>query len=169
MREAWSWTAGVLVGVLGMAGSPGCLSLSTSEGGQGGAGGVGGGPVPVTGQAATGQGGSSSSGAGGEGGGGSNLGDMCITGADCTSGFCADGVCCDSDCGGDCQSCARPGYIGTCSNLPAGEEDQPTCTLTSACDGNGACKSKNGQPCTSNAECLSGKCEGAPGNKTCAP
>lgn len=198
MREAWSWAV-VLVGVLGMAGAPGCLSLSTSEGGQGGAGGVGGGPVGVTGQAATGAGGSSSSGAGGEGGAGGDSGtgptsdcvdgtqdgdetgidcggsckkcdgEACLAAPDCTSGFCVDGVCCEAACGGTCTSCARPGSIGTCSDLPSGEEDPGTCTLTSACDGNGVCKSKNGQPCASDADCLSANCTGAGGNKSCAP
>ncbi|MDI1431852.1 hypothetical protein [Polyangium sorediatum] len=172
----------------------GCLSLSTGDGGQGSAGGAGGkggtggsggmgglDGVPGGGGAGGAGGGgddsgavtaSSSSGAtssssSGGAGGGEN-GQSCIEAPECLSGFCVDGVCCDTPCNGACVSCARPTRLGTCTNLPLQEEDPGSCTLTKACDGAGVCKSKNGQTCTSNGECLSDKCVGgAP--KTCQP
>lgn len=180
MRDAWRWWRGVAVLVLAPA--AGCLSLSTGDGGQGGTGGVGGtgGLDGVPGGAGAGGTGGDESGAvtassstggasTGSGAGGYEDGHPCTGAADCLSGFCADGVCCDVACDVACVSCARPSSIGTCTLLPAQEEDPGTCTITSACDGAGVCKLKNGQPCTVNGDCLSNKCIGSGANKTCTP
>jgi len=50
-------------------------------------------------------------------------GQSCTATSQCASGQCVDGVCCDTACGGggsDCQSCAVPGSVGTCSLSDAG-------------------------------------------------
>ncbi|MDI3284851.1 hypothetical protein [Polyangium sp. 15x6] len=160
--------------VLVLAQAAGCLSLSTGNGGTGGAGGQGGGTggldVVPGGGGAGGDDGSgvvtASSSSGGTS--SSGLGQACIEASECMSGFCVDGVCCDVACDGICVSCARPSSLGTCTSLPAQEEDQGGgCAITSACDGAGVCKLKNGQPCAQNDECLSNTCHG--GMMTCVP
>lgn len=94
-------------------------------------------------------------------------GDMCADGAECRSTFCVDGACCDNACSGACKSCGIDATKGTCTNIPLGmTDDAPVCGGMSVCDGNGACKLKNGEVCTMNTQCLSGNCSG--GNpKTC--
>jgi len=42
-------------------------------------------------------------------------GAACSNDAECASGVCADGVCCDARCTGQCESCAVPGSVGTCT------------------------------------------------------
>jgi hypothetical protein len=77
----------------------------------------------------------------------------------CSSGNCVDGVCCGSvACSGPCQSCAVEGQEGTCIQAAAGTEVPGSCASGQACDGLGACKVKNGQPCTTGASCASGFC-----------
>ena len=79
--------------------------------------------------------------------------------ASCASGFCVDGVCCDvAACTGACQSCNVAGSEGTCVQAAPGTEVPGSCTAGMACDGSGACKSKNGQACAAAAECASGFC-----------
>src|SRR5262245_2303625 len=41
-------------------------------------------------------------------------GSLCSQNVQCLSGHCVDGVCCDGACGGQCESCAEPGSLGTC-------------------------------------------------------
>jgi len=95
-------------------------------------------------------------------------GDPCAMSADCKSSFCADGVCCNNACTGTCKSCGITGNVGICSNIPlAGTDNSPMCGGTNACDGNGSCKLKNGEPCNNNSECVSNNCGGAP--KMCVP
>lgn len=77
----------------------------------------------------------------------------------CASGNCADGVCCETaSCTGACKSCNVSGSEGTCKLAQAGTEVPNSCQNGQACDGAGACKSKNGQSCASNATCASGFC-----------
>ncbi len=192
MRSAWMWFGGV-AGVLALAQGVGCLSLSTSDGeGAGGAGGGSGGTIVSAVAGSSSSATTSSSGGGSEGSGGGptatcsdNMqngdetgvdcggkcpkcnGDACSGADECKSSFCADGVCCDVACTGTCQSCDQMANVGACSNVPSGSEDPGVCTISSACDGAGACKLKNGQVCDGDAQCLSNNCTGAP--KTCSP
>ena len=82
-------------------------------------------------------------------------GHSCDNSSDCAGGFCtAEGVCCDEACDGPCRSCKT----GKC--LPViNAEDPDTCHGNKACDANGNCKLKDGEPCTSNEDCLSGYCK----------
>jgi MYXO-CTERM domain-containing protein len=104
------------------------------------------------------------------------LGHACTTFSDCASGHCADGVCCNSDCNGTCQQCTVAGKVGTCSPVPSGLEDPPTCAsddLTPrTCDGTGTCttgKRTTGKPCTAGAQCTSSFCvDGFCCNSNCA-
>lgn len=77
----------------------------------------------------------------------------------CASGNCVDGVCCESaSCTGACKSCNVPGSEGTCVLAQAGSEVAGSCSDGQACDGTGACKSKNGQACSAASACASGQC-----------
>jgi len=153
MRDAWAWVGCAVIGAVVMSG---CLSLRTSEGGEGGAGGAGGsggagGMGGVGGMGGTGGATMSSSSSASS---TSSGGPLCTSAADCTSAV----IC----------------RVGTCVDSMCNEEDAPygaemmDCSITSACDGAGACKLKNGQACSSNAECLSNNCASG-GNKSCAP
>jgi MYXO-CTERM domain-containing protein len=77
----------------------------------------------------------------------------------CASGFCVEGVCCDvAACSGACKSCNVPGSEGTCVPAAAGTEVPGSCAEGKSCDASGACKTKNGQACTTPADCASGFC-----------
>jgi N-acetylneuraminic acid mutarotase len=91
------------------------------------------------------------------------------TASSCASGYCVDGVCCESaGCSGACKSCNVPGSEGTCVLAPPGTEIPGSCSEGQACDGTGACKSMNGQPCTSGEGCASGNCtDGVCCNSAC--
>jgi hypothetical protein len=79
--------------------------------------------------------------------------------AACASGFCVEGVCCEAaTCTGACKSCNVAGSEGTCVMAKAGTEVPGSCSEGQACDGSGNCQTKNGQPCTSAANCASGFC-----------
>jgi hypothetical protein len=81
------------------------------------------------------------------------------TAAACASGNCVDGVCCEvAACAGKCLACNVPGSAGTCAPAKAGAEVPGSCADNLACDGSGACKSKNGRNCTAAGECASGFC-----------
>jgi len=67
------------------------------------------------------------------------LGAACAVSSHCASGNCVDGVCCDSVCSGTCQACNVAGSIGTCSNVPAGQNDD-TCLAPMLCNGAGLCQ-----------------------------
>jgi hypothetical protein len=95
-------------------------------------------------------GGAGAAGGGGAGGSattGAEIGAACAVAGDCKSGFCFDGICCRSDCSGLCQSCAQPGSVGTCMNVPVGADPRDECPDDGAtgclrdgfCDGTGAC------------------------------
>ena len=67
-------------------------------------------------------------------------GTACSLESQCFSTHCTDGICCDSTCTGDCRSCDRPGFEGTCTFLKAGTDPSLECGGgCQACDGNGAC------------------------------
>ena len=89
------------------------------------------------------------------------MGYPCSTGSQCGSGMCIDGVCCSSTCLGTCQACNITGNLGTCANVPLGQEDPiatTACTGVFSCNGAGACLLDNGQPCMNNGECVSNNC-----------
>jgi hypothetical protein len=90
-----------------------------------------------------------------------NLGQPCANNGVCANGNCVDGFCCGAAGGCPaCQSCAI-GANGTCGNILAGNPDNVpvnACAGTNVCDGMGACKMTNGQPCGSGTSCLSGNC-----------
>jgi len=77
-----------------------------------------------------------------------NIGVACGSGPECSSGFCAQGVCCGTACGGTCQSCAMTGTVGTCTNVPNGQDPlnqcadlgAPACSTDGSCNGSGACR-----------------------------
>lgn len=90
-------------------------------------------------------------------------GHACTADPECKSGFCVDGVCCDGICDGICATCAIPGKVGVCSQVPPNTEDPATCEGTHACTGSpGGCKLKIGQSCGSNAQCITNNCGGSP-------
>lgn len=89
-------------------------------------------------------------------------GDACGGDSECASGHCNDGVCCDIQCG-ECRTCNKPGFQGTCKNVVAYGEDPPDGCLhiqDEMCNGNGKCGKVGGEPCISSVECASGKCIG---------
>src|SRR4051812_42659783 len=57
-----------------------------------------------------------------------------------------DACCVDKDCGGVCQRCAENHLCG-----PAAGDADPNGRCSGACDSGGACKSKQGQGCTSSS------------------
>ena len=71
------------------------------------------------------------------------LGHACNSFADCASGHCADGVCCNTDCNGTCKACNLNNSLGTCAQVPTGNEDPGTCTSDPMqarfCDASGVC------------------------------
>jgi hypothetical protein len=76
-------------------------------------------------------------------------GGACTKDTQCQTGHCLNNVCCGSATCPSCQSCAVPGYEGTCTNVPAGGPDptgtcvsQPptTCGTDGLCDGSGSCQ-----------------------------
>jgi len=95
-------------------------------------------------------------------------GQACTKDMHCSTDHCIDYLCCDTPCLGRCKSCSVPGNKGTCSLVPAGQEDANTsvpCTGSYACDGLGKCKSKTAQSCTKAITCVSGHCV----DKYCCP
>lgn len=89
-------------------------------------------------------------------------GKPCTSANECSSGYCVDGVCCDSACDAACSACnVSPMTTGACTAVPLGQDDVNAglpCTGNSLCDGNGACKKENGQPCATSSECFQGFC-----------
>lgn len=88
-------------------------------------------------------------------------GEACAAGGECVSAQCIDNVCCGSACLGTCQACNVAGSMGTCVNVPMGQEDPvaaTACTGVYSCNGAGACLLDPGQPCTLNTECASNNC-----------
>ena len=112
---------------------PSCISRCEGVGGGGGAGGGGGG-----------------GGTGGTGGSGLTAtktnGEPCTdrTGSECFSGTCLDGVCCATPCAEVCMSCNVSGSIGTCADVPAGQDPDSECAGTATCDGMGMCQAGMG-------------------------
>jgi hypothetical protein len=70
-------------------------------------------------------------------------GSSCTTDAQCASGQCVDGLCCTEACTETCRSCAVPGSIGTCTDVPAMTDPDLECA-GGYCDGMGACDVPDG-------------------------
>ncbi len=51
----------------------------------------------------------------------------CDEDGDCAAGVCADGVCCNDRCEGECRACDVVGSLGTCSDVPAGQDPDSEC------------------------------------------
>ncbi len=115
-------------------------------------------------------------------------GTMCTSGSQCASNLCEQGVCCRTSCTGICQSCALAGSMGTCTNIPAGQDplnqcpDQgkASCGSDGWCDGAGACQLYPSgsvciaQTCANGTETSASTCDGLgichPGtSRACAP
>jgi hypothetical protein len=96
-------------------------------------------------------------------------GSACTRSSNCANGNCYNGVCCNSACAGTCQACDVAGSVGTCSNVPSGQQQDTRCNLIFACNGIGGCLLTNGQTCPSSLTCLSGNCvDGVCCNTACA-
>jgi cysteine-rich repeat protein len=66
-------------------------------------------------------------------------GQPCTDPNQCIDGSCVDGYCCNTVCYGTCMSCARPSALGTCGNIPNGEDPDHECTGDLVCNGAGSC------------------------------
>ncbi len=86
------------------------------------------------------------------------IGAACASAATCDSGNCTDMVCCASPCQGMCRACNLPGSVGTCMDIPSGQDPANECGNGQACDGNGGCGKPDGLACAAGGECLSGNC-----------
>lgn len=58
----------------------------------------------------------------------------------CASLICKDGVCCNTTCLGICQACDLAGNLGTCLNVPDGQDPDTECSGAMNCNGMGACQ-----------------------------
>ena len=92
----------------------------------------------------------------------------CEYSARCVSGHCVDGVCCQVDCDETCGFCNLPESPGVCGFMPLGDEDDGCQEPQFTCNGGGACKRGNGQPCSSGELCASGVCQQLPAGMLCA-
>jgi uncharacterized repeat protein (TIGR03803 family) len=105
----------------------------------------------------------------------------------CAVGSCVDGVCCDRACDGQCESCAVPGHVGTCTLVTgAAAPGRAACAsdgsaCSGACDGRGAaCVYPGAETACRAASCANGvateaaSCSGvgtcpAVSDRTCIP
>src|SRR6185369_14054860 len=78
-------------------------------------------------------------------------GQTCSQLTDCVSGQCQDGYCCNSSCTGACAACNVAGSLGSCTNVPSGQQTG-ACSGTQACDGMNGCKKATGQTCAAASE-----------------
>jgi hypothetical protein len=102
---------------------------------------------------------------------GGSFGATCTSNAECSSGFCAQGVCCNTACNQTCFSCAVPGTVGVCRQVPLGMPDPGgRCTaVPNLCNGSGGClgaQCANDIECAVRYWCTGGRCQ--PCVATCA-
>jgi hypothetical protein len=108
------------------------------------------------------------------------IGSACAANTDCNSNFCAQGYCCNTACTGACQSCALTNSIGTCTNVPSGQDPLAQCADAGAtsCGNNGFCNGAGAcQKYAAGTQCAPATCTGstqAPaavcnGTGTCTP
>ncbi len=89
-------------------------------------------------------------------------GDPCNAPGDCLNNSCpaADSVCCNTQCNLGCTACtnAKTGLAtGTCGNITQNTDPDNECN-PGACNGSGACKGEQGDPCNSGGDCLNNIC-----------
>ena len=81
---------------------------------------------------------------------------------------CVDGVCCNSTCTTLCRSCNVAGSLGTCADVPKGQDDTGCSGTTQSCNAANDCDDENGQPCAAADACLSNFCaDGVCCNSAC--
>jgi hypothetical protein len=85
-------------------------------------------------------------------------GEPCAANAECLNDICVDGVCCNNSCMGTCKACDLASSVGTCTNVPSGQDPADECGGALTCNGNGACFAGNGTMCAVGAQCQSGNC-----------
>jgi hypothetical protein len=91
-------------------------------------------------------------------------GSMCAADGQCETGNCVENVCCGSAACGQCQSCAMPGSLGTCTSVGKGVSDPSgTCKDTGmiGCGTNGKCE--NDDSCQfygGESMCIASTCSG---------
>jgi hypothetical protein len=90
-------------------------------------------------------------------------GEACGKGEECGSGHCVDQVCCNEPCVAGCWACSVTGSVGTCVQVPLGQDPRHTCGAAEekcpkTCDGKGECSYTPtlGATC-GEASCTSGK------------
>jgi PA14 domain len=96
-------------------------------------------------------------------------GAACAAGNECVSGICAQGVCCDGECAGICRQCNAAGNLGTCIDVPDGQdpleqcadEGLSSCGTEGACDGKGGCRFYRPDSVCAPAACGAGGFEGS--------
>jgi len=66
-------------------------------------------------------------------------GAACQSGGECSSTYCVDGVCCDGACAGQCQACAEPNKVGTCSTVSGAPRGNRTACAATQATCAGAC------------------------------
>ena len=92
------------------------------------------------------------------------IGSACAANTDCNSNFCAQGYCCNTACGGTCQSCALTNSIGTCTNVPSGQDPLAQCTDagSTSCGNNGFCNGAGAcQKYAAGTQCAAATCTGS--------
>ncbi len=135
--------------ITAQAGSPGGGNEATAGAAQGGANAdAGAGAVVATaGQGTSAGGAPGAAGSGGQGG--------CDDTIQCDQGYCVDGVCCNepaSTCNG-CRACNVDGFVGTCTDVPSGQDPHGACSLNlqgceaDTCNGQGSCEYPDDTPC----------------------
>jgi len=66
-------------------------------------------------------------------------GSACPSSLECDSGACVDGVCCNGICNATCKACNLAGTVGTCTNIPSGQDPDNECAGAKFCNGNANC------------------------------
>lgn len=66
-------------------------------------------------------------------------GSSCSVSDDCVSGHCVAGICCSEACTETCHSCAVPGSVGRCVQVPPMTDPDGECGAGSYCDESGSC------------------------------
>jgi hypothetical protein len=92
------------------------------------------------------------------------IGSACAANTDCNSNFCAQGYCCNTACTGTCQSCALTNSIGTCTNVPSGQDPLSQCTDagSTSCGNNGFCSGAGAcQKYAAGTQCAPATCTGS--------
>ena len=74
-------------------------------------------------------------------------GQVCGGANQCASQHCVDGVCCDTACNGQCEACAEPGSVGTCTPVAGAPRAARTPCASDGSMCGGACNGTNPAAC----------------------